>query len=550
MSKFKFHNFRWLTVVAIAFLVSCKAKKADMLLINGIVHTVDAKGSVDQAIAIKDGKVIGTGATYDLQFEYKADTIIDLRGKYVYPGFIDAHCHFYGYAMNLNKVDLVGTKSWEEVISIVDSFSLSHPDGWIQGRGWDQNDWSDQDWPDNSLLNERFPDRPVLLRRVDGHAAIANEAALELAGIYKDTRIKGGKILRKGRNLSGVLLDNAVERVDSVIPNPSHDDIVESLKRAEKDLFAVGLTTVDDAGLDLEIIELIDSLQQLGELQIRVYAMANPNETNLDKFLTEGPYKTDRLHVRAFKIYADGALGSRGACLLDTYKDRPEQQGFLMNDPSYYEDIAQRIHEGGFQMNTHCIGDSANRMILRIYAQTLGPDNDERWRVEHSQVVSPTDFQMFSTYNIWPSVQPKHATSDMYWAEDRLGKERVKGAYAYKTLFSQNNMIAFGSDFPVEPINPILGYYAATARKDLTGYPYGGFEMEEALGRDTSLRAMTIWPATANFEENEKGSLEPGKLADLVILENDIVYMELDDLPYVKVLATMVNGEIVHSDGL
>lgn len=544
-----FRKYAFLCLLPL-LLVSCKNKTADLLLVNGMVHTMDAAGTVAQAVAIKDGKIVAVGRTNDLSFEYDADTVIDLRGQVVLPGLIDAHCHYYGYAMNLDKVSLIGTTTWEEVVTVVDTFASKHPEGWLLGRGWDQNDWPNRDFPTNKLLNERFPDRPVFLMRVDGHAAIANDVALEAAGIGPKTRVDGGRIVLNGRRQpTGVLVDNAVDLVSAVVPKPSHAHIAAQLKLAEQQLFAVGLTTVDDAGLDLEIIELIDSLQRAGEIKLRVYAMANPTEENFNRFLNSGPYKTERLHVRSFKIYADGALGSRGACLLAPYKDEPRQRGFLLESPSYYREVAERIHAGGFQMNTHCIGDSAVRMILRICGEVLGEDNDERWRIEHSQVVALTDFELFGRYNVVPSVQPSHATSDMYWAEDRIGKERMRGAYAYKSLLAQNGYLPFGSDFPVESINPLLGFYAAVARKDLTNFPYGGFMMEQALGRDTCLHAMTIWAAKANFEEDEKGSIEVGKLADLVVMAEDILYMEEDQIPYVQVEHTILGGEIVYSAG-
>lgn len=531
-------------------LVSCKHKKADILLVNGIIYTANDDQPIVQAVAITDGKIVAVGRSNDLQFEYKADTIIDLRGEFAYPGFIDAHCHYYGYAMNLGQVNLVGTTSWEEVLTVVDTFATKHPEGWLQGRGWDQNDWQDQKFPTKAQLDEKYPDRPVFLRRIDGHAAVVNQAALDAAGINSSTKVDGGKIMKRGRRLTGVLLDNAVELIEAAIPKPSHAEISEALKLAEQNLIRVGLTTVDDAGLDMEIIDLIDSLQQAGEIKLRVYAMANPTEENFDRFFNSGPYKTDRLHVRSFKIYADGALGSRGACLLDPYKDESRQKGFLINSVEYYESMAQRIHDAGFQMNTHCIGDSANRMMLRLYGEVLGEDNDDRWRIEHSQVIAPSDFAQFKRYNIWPSVQPSHATSDMYWAEDRIGKERMKGAYAYKTLFEQNNYIAFGTDFPVEDISPIMSFYAAVGRVDLENFPYGGFMLEQALGRDTAFKAMTIWPATANFEEKEKGSIEIGKVADLVILEEDLLFVDQEKLPYVQVLKTIIGGEVVYSSDL
>ena len=543
--KFRFPAF-FLVVVLFAFS-ACKNKEADVLLINGIIHTLDAENTVVQALAIKDGKVVARGRTDELQFLYKADSVFDLRGNHVYPGLIDAHCHFYGYAMALNKVNLVGTTSWEEVVSQTKAFANDGGDSWVQGRGWDQTNWKDQQFPSKKLLDEAFPDRPVILRRIGGHSAIVNSKALELAGITGKTKIHGGQVILRNGSPTGMLIDNAVDSVLAVIPQPTNEEIAAALLMAEKNIFAVGLTTVDDAGLDLRIINLIDSMQQNGLLKLRVYAMANPTEENFDRFLDKGPYKTERLSVTSFKVYGDGALGSRGACMLRPYKDLPGHYGSLLQPPSYYKEIAKRIYDAGFQMNTHCIGDSANRMILRIYGDLLKGENDRRWRIEHAQIVDTNDFYRFKQYDIWPSVNPVHAMSDYNWAEDRVGKARLKGAYAYKTLFSQNNYIAFGSDFPVEHINPLLGYHAAISRLDLEGNPYGGYMKWEAVGRDTALKAMTIWPAIANFEEKEKGSLEIGKYADMVIFKQDILSIEEKDIPYVRLMHTIVNGEIVFS---
>jgi predicted amidohydrolase YtcJ len=528
-------------------LAGCKNKRADMLLVNGVVHTMDSQGTVAQALAVKDGKILSTGLTDELQFAYQADTIIDLRGGHVFPGLIDAHCHFYGYAMNQDRVNLVGTTSWQEVVDLVTSVTRDFKAEWIQGRGWDHTHWEKQQFPDKKLLDERFPDRPVYLKRVDGHAAIANSRALELAGITEKTKVQGGQIIKKGGRLTGLLLDNAMDLVEKAIPKSTDADITDALMRAEKKLFATGLTTVDDAGLDLHIIQLIDSLQRLGKLRIRVYAMANPTEENFAYFEKKGRYDTGLLHVCAFKVYADGALGSRGACLLRPYKDDPGNQGFIYSDPSAFREAAARIHKMGFQMATHCIGDSANRMILHIYGEILKGKNDSRWRIEHCQVVDTNDFGLFKQYSVWPSVQPTHAISDSRWAEDRVGKERMKGAYAYKTLFAQNQRICFGSDFPVEDINPMLGYHAAVARVDLEGKPYGGFYKQEAVGRDTALRAMTIWAAEANFEEKVKGSLEPGKFADFLILDQDLATMDEEQIPYARIRSTIVGGKIVFS---
>lgn len=517
-------------------------------MVNGIVHTFNEQDEVNQAIAISDGKIVAVGSTSDLKFDYDWDSLIDLEGKSVYPGLYDPHSHFYGYSQNLFQVNLVGTTSWEEVIAQVDSFAKNQASEWVIGRGWDQTRWSEIKFPTNSALNEVFPDRPVILYRIDGHAAIANQEALDRAGITRETRVDGGMIGRSGRKLTGLLVDAAMDLVKEAIPEPSAEEVTKMLQKGEENLFKVGLTTVSDAGLDKKIIMLMDSLQQAGALKIRIHAMANPTEENFDHFLPIGPYKTDRMHVSAFKVYGDGALGSRGAALLEPYSDDPDNYGLIQQDEEYFREVAQRLYEAGFQMNTHCIGDSANRMLLRIYGEVLGGQNDRRWRIEHAQVIHPTDFSKFKEFSIIPSVQPTHATSDRRWAENRIGNNRLKGAYAYKTLFEQNQWIAFGSDFPVEDIDPILGYYAAVTRKDLTGAPYGGFLFDQHVGRDTALKAMTIWAAKACFEDEERGSVEAGKMADLVVFDENPLFVEDKQIPYVNVLMTMVGGEIVYLD--
>jgi predicted amidohydrolase YtcJ len=544
----RFHTQLGLFItILIAMSSACKNKHAELILTNGIIHTMDPQGSIVQACAIQDGKIVATGRTEDLLFAYQSDSIVDLRGGQVFPGLIDAHCHFYGYAINQEQANLFGTTSWEECVALIEEFSKAHPTEWVLGRGWDQTKWPKQLFPDKKLLDEKFPNTPVFLRRIGGHTAIANSKALELAGITEKTKLSGGQLFKKNGRLTGVLLDNAMDLVDKIIPKPTDADITRLLLQAEQKLFAVGLTTVDDAGLDQHIIHLIDSLQRIGKLQIRVYAMANPSPENFERYLKSGPYQTERLSVRCFKIYVDGDLGSRGACMLRPYKDDPGNYGLILTDPDSIRSWAAQLYEAGFQMATHCIGDSANRMVLRIYGEVLKGHNDRRWRIEHCQVVDTNDFAKFGEFNIWPSVQPIHAMSDRKWSEDRVGKERMKGAYAYKTLFMQNNTFAFGSDFPVEDINPILGYHAAVARVDLEDNPYGGFRKEEAVGRDTALRAMTIWAAASNFEENVKGSIEVGKFADLVVLRQDLATMPEKQIPYVRIQYTILNGKIVFS---
>jgi predicted amidohydrolase YtcJ len=386
----------------------------------------------------------------------------------------------------------------------------------------------------------------VLLERVDGHASIANQSALNAAGITKSFALTGGDIVEKDGKLTGLLIDNAVELVSNKVPPPSAEKAKKMALEAQKNCFEVGLTTIDDCGLDYEVVEFIEKMQADRSLKMRLYVMLSDSEKNFDFLSKKGAIKTDRLNVRSFKVYADGALGSRGACLLHPYSDMPNKTGFLLSEIKHFEEVAKKLNAKNFQMCTHAIGDSANRSILKIYNRVLGGKNDKRWRIEHAQVVNQADFNLFGSASVVPSVQPTHATSDMYWAADRLGKERVKGAYAYKQLLNQNGWIPLGTDFPVEKINPMLTFYAATARKDSKGYPAAGFQIENALGREQALRGMTIWAAKANFEEQEKGSLEIGKFADFVILENDLMKANDQEILNNKVIKTYLNGEKVY----
>ena len=550
-------KYKFITHFPLFFLISSlaicgcehKGDYADMVVHNAKIYTMDPIGNIYEAIAIKDGKILELGAERQILNRYKADTIIDAGTMPVYPGFIDAHCHFYGYGKSLQHVNLVGTESFEEVLQRTQIHAEDYGGDWVQGRGWDQNDWEIQDYPTNQELDSLFPDRPVLLRRVDGHAAIANSLALSLSSITATTLVEGGEVLLIDGQPSGVLIDNAVDLVTDVIPGINTDMRTLALMEAQENCFAVGLTTCDDAGLDVEDVDLIRALQESGDLKMRLYVMLSDDSVNFNHFLSSGPIKTERLNVCSFKFYADGSLGSRGACLLSPYADMiyPLQTGFLLSDEDHFRQKAQEIYDAGFQMNTHCIGDSANRLMLNIYGEVLGGTNDRRWRIEHAQVVHKADISRFSEYSIIPSIQPTHATSDMYWAEQRLGRNRVRRAYAYQELKNQLGMVALGTDFPVEGISPINTFYAAVVRKDHADYPEGGYQVENALSREDALKGMTIWAALSNFEENEKGSLEEGKMADFVILDRDILKVSDDQILETRVLVTALAGEVVHS---
>jgi predicted amidohydrolase YtcJ len=534
-------------LLAISILMACSSRKQiDLLVYNAQIYTVDSLFSQAEAMAIKDGKIVAVGNKTDLTKEFEAKDSLDAQGKSIYPGFIDGHAHFLAYGQGLQTVDLVGTQSWAEIVEKVEDFAAKNPEGWILGRGWDQNDWADKRFPSNEQLNQLFPDRPVLLTRVDGHAAMANQNALEMAGIKPGQILTGGEIGVSNGKLNGLLIDNAVDLVASKIPEPSKEQLNKALLAAQQNCFAAGLTTVVDCGLDHSMVKVIDELQQQNELKMRLFVMLSDKKANYDYLFKNGAFKTERLNVSSFKVYADGALGSRGACLLKHYSDQPGNSGFLLSKKEHFEEVAQQIADKGFQMCTHAIGDSANREILNIYAKVLKGKNDLRWRIEHAQVLDPADFKLFGANSVVPSVQPTHATSDMYWAGERLGTERLKGAYAYQNLLQQNGWLVLGTDFPVENIDPMLTFYAATIRKDSKGWPEKGFQTENALTREQALRGMTIWAAKGNFEEKEKGSLEVGKFADFIILDQDIIKAAPADLLKTKVLSTYVNGEKVY----
>lgn len=531
---------------AIIVFCSCNMPKADLIIYNAKIYTVNEKFDIAEAMAIKDGKILAVGNSAEIRKQFSGKEEIDAAGKAIYPGFIDAHAHFYGYGQSLQSIDLRGTKSWEEVINRLNEFAKTHPDGWLTGRGWDQNDWEDKQFPSKEKLDALFPNREVILTRVDGHAAIANQSALNAAGITKSFTLTGGDIVEKDGKLTGLLIDNAVDLVASKIPSPNEDQAKKILLDAQQNCFAVGLTTIDDCGLDFNAVDLIEKMQKDNSLKMRLYVMLSDAEKNFDYLIKRGAIKTDRLNVRSFKVYSDGALGSRGACLLHPYSDMPDKSGFLLSDIKHFEEVAKKIYANNFQMCTHAIGDSANRSILKIYNAVLGEKNDKRWRIEHAQIVAPEDFKLFGKSSVVPSVQPTHATSDMYWAKDRLGEPRIKGAYAYKQLLDQNGWIPLGTDFPVEEINPMFTFFAATARKDSKDFPKDGFQMENALTAEEALRGMTIWAAKANFEEKEKGSLEVGKFADFVMMENDIMKGNAQQILTNKVLKTYLNGEKVY----
>ena len=531
--------------VLVLFLLSCSEKKeeTDLIIINANIYTVDDEFSTATALTVKAGKFQEIGSSDAILAKYSSSQTINADGQTIVPGLIDAHCHFYQLGLGEQIADLIGTTSFEEVMNRVEKFYGGATPSVIRGRGWDQNDWEVKEYPTKALLDEKYPDIPVVLERVDGHAYLVNQKVLDMAGIDGATDETGGKIVKENGVPTGILIDSPMYLVDAIMPQPDLNTQIEALKDAQQICFNNGLTTVNDAGLNPDVISLIDSLQQAGDLSIRVYAMISNSPQNLDYYLAQGPIKTEKLNVRSVKVYADGALGSRGATLKEEYSDFPGHFGAMVTPADEIEALAARLAASEFQMNTHAIGDSANSVVMKAYKTALSGQADRRWKIEHAQVIDPTEFDYFAD-GIIPSVQPTHTTSDMYWAEDRLGEERMHGAYAYRTLLSKASRLALGTDFPVEAVSPFYTFYAAVARKDLEQYPEGGFNAEEALSREDALRGMTIWAAYSNFEEDEKGSIEIGKLADFVILDRDIMTVPEDEIPDISAEHVYINGRI------
>ena len=523
-------------------LTSC-SEQVDLIVYNAEVYTVDDNNNRATSFAVKDGKFIYVGDD-SVTSKYSSSNIINAEGLPVYPGFIDSHAHFYNLGFFNDQVNLKETKSFDEVLKRVIEFNNSNDKDFIIGRGWDQNDWENKSFPTNKLLNEEFPDKAIVLRRIDGHAYLVNDFALNLAGIDKSSNVDGGEFVKSNGKLTGVLIDNAMRLIDDIIPAPTKEESIKALISAQEIAFENGLTTIAEAGISREQIELIDSLQKTGVLKIKIYAMIENNLEDVDYYLNQGPYKTDKLNVRSVKVYADGALGSRGASMIEDYSDRRGYKGIIRTPIDSIKNLAFKLSGTKFQMNTHAIGDNANRIVLEAYGDALFNYRDPRWRVEHAQVINENDIDLFNQ-KIIPSVQPTHATSDMYWLYDRVGKKRANLAYAYKELLTRSKVIAFGTDFPVEDISPIMTFYSAVARKDIDGYPSEGFQMENSISRGDALYAMTIHGAYANFEEEEKGSIEVGKSADFIILDNDIIRSAENRIPYTNTVATFIDGELV-----
>ena len=520
----------------LTFMISCNPQiPVDLIVTNANIYTIDNDFSKAQAFAVKDGKFVAVGDDDMILRHYIAEEAIDAHGDAVYPGFMDGHCHFTGYGENLIRwANLKGCLSFDEVIERLKVHDSLYPSEWLLGRGWDQNLWEVAEFPDNEKLAEAFPEKKVLLTRVDGHAVLVSKEVLELASINQDTKMDGGMAIVKEGRCTGVLLDNLADAAKALVPKMETAQSIQALLKAQENCMAAGLTSVTDAGQDIATIELIDSLQQAGQLKMHVNAMVNPDDETMDRFMRQGVIDKERLTVRSVKIYADGALGSRGAKLIEPYSDDPKNTGLILESDDFYRHVCQKAHDAGYQVCCHAIGDGGVRHILDIYSEYLKGQNDLRWRIEHSQVVDEADFQRYGKLSVIPSIQTTHCTSDMDWADERLG-ERIKNAYAYQQLLQQNGWVINGTDFPIEDISPIYTFYAAVARKHLDGTPTEGFQMENALTREQALRSITIWVAKGCFLENRKGSIEIGKDADFVILDRDLMTVAESDILEAKV---------------
>lgn len=535
--------------------LGAQARPADIVVLNGRIYTADAARPIVAAMAVRDGRVVFTGdAAGARALVGNATRVLDLQGKTVIPGMTDAHAHVLGLGQRLQSVDLFETRSFDEVVARVVERAKETPKGeWILGRGWDQNDWGNTSWPTHEALSRAVPDHPVMLTRVDGHAGIANAAAMRSANLTRATRSPaGGEIIKDAQgNPSGVLIDNAQRLVSAVIPPASRAQVKEMLEDAIAEMHRWGLTGVHDAGASAQTLELYEELGREGKLNIRLYAMISDHAPTIEAWFRRGPLVggyDGTLWVRSIKLYQDGALGSRGAALLEPYSDDPQNTGLLVSPAAHIREVADRALVAGFQVNSHAIGDRGNRLVLDAYEAALKarPTADHRFRVEHAQILHSDDIPRFAQLGVIPSMQASHQTSDMYWAGTRLGEGRLRGAYAWRSLIASNVIIPNGSDFPVEYVNPLISFKASVSRQDANNWPAGGWYPEQRMTREEALLSMSLWAAYAGFQESELGSLTPGKRADFVVLDQDIMRIAAEDLLATQVLSTWVGGRSVY----
>ena len=537
-------RFTIIFIVLFVFSSCFKGKHVDIIIHNAQIHVMDEKMTIHEAIAIKDGEIVQVGPEREILNGYSADKVINAEQKDIFPGFHDAHGHIMSLAKQMQNADLTGVRSYAAMITQLEKFQQKHNRKFIVGRGWDQSLWGDNNLPNNDKLNKVFPNTPVALTRIDGHAMLINQAMIEFAGINDSTFVEGGVIVKQNGAFTGIILDNAIDLINDQIPQSSDEDLKNAILKIQNDLFALGITHVHEAGLKQNEFKLFDELATSKELKLNTYAMLFPTEDNIAFAEKNGHYKNQALSVRSFKLLVDGSLGSHGACMLTPYSDS-STHGILLESISEIKNIMNTAKSLNYQLNSHCIGDSANRIILHTIDTLLEEQADHRWRIEHAQVIHPNDFKYFGTTGAIPSVQPTHATSDYRWAEDHIGTDRLEGAYAYRSLQQENGMILFGTDFPVESFNPFATIHAAVNRKNTDNEPIDGFLTSEAVDLTTTLKAMTLWSAFGCFEESSVGTLEKGKKATLTILDHQLKVTN-EYMPNYAYL-TMINGEIVFS---
>ncbi len=535
--------------------IAQRATPADLIVTGARIYTVDPGRPVAEALAVRGGRVLFVGSTRGALALKGANTrVVDYAGRTIIPGMVDAHAHLFELGETLRQVDLVGTKSYDDVVARVAERAKSAPAGsWILGHGWDQNDWGDTRFPTHDALSRAVPDHPVVLTRIDGHALLANAKAMQLAGITAATKDpEGGRIIRGADGApTGVFVDNAKALVEHAVPAPRPEEARQALLAAAAEANRWGLIGVHDAGEPERIIDLYEQLARAGQLPLRAYVMISDDSAAIAHWFQRGAQSAlydGHLWVRSIKLYADGALGSRGAALLDPYSDDPGNTGLLVSTPEHIRRVAVEALRHGFQVCTHAIGDRGNRVVLDAYEAALKevPVADHRFRIEHAQVLSPDDIPRFAELDVIPSMQAVHATSDQYWAADRLGPSRVIGAYAWRSLLNTGVIVPNGSDFPVERVNPLYSFHSAITRQDEHDYPAGGWHPEQVMTRQEALESMTIWPAEAAFQESVMGSLTPGKYADFVVLDQDIMRVAPEQVLATRVLATYIGGRAVY----
>jgi predicted amidohydrolase YtcJ len=527
---------------------------AELIVTNARIYTVDDSHPLASSMAIFGGRVQFVGSAREaMALRGPGTRVIDAGGKTIIPGMTDAHAHLFGLGDFLRNIDLTDTRSYDEIVARVGAKAKEAPAGrWIVGRGWDQNKWGSTAFPTHEALTRATPNNPVILERIDGHAQLANAAAMKLAGVTAATKDPaGGKIeLTANGEPTGVFIDNAMALLERIVPPMSHDEMKTATLAAIAEANKYGLTGVHDAGEPKNVLDVFEELAKAGTFSLRVYAMIGDDSSAIDHYFKRGPQSAlydGKLWIRSIKLYADGALGSRGAALLDPYADDPKNIGLLRTTPAHLQDVATRALRNGFQVGTHAIGDRGNRVALDAYEAALKavPVADHRFRIEHVQVLDHADVPRFAQLGVIPSMQAVHQTSDMYWAPTRLGYARTLGAYAWRSLLETGAIIPNGSDFPVERVNPLYSFHAAVSRKDDNSWPPGGWFPEQMMTREEALKSMTIWPAFAGFQEKELGSLTPGKWADFVILDRDIMTIPESEILGTAVLATYIGGRAV-----